>query len=108
MVAKCDELGGKLLAVGNASDHVHVLVAHPPAVAVATIAQRLKGASSRILAPRLPRDFGWQEGYFAESVSDLERVAAYVSRQRAHHDAPGRAAPEAWEVALLAAINGDG
>jgi putative transposase len=106
MFAKCIELGSKLLAVGNGADHVHVLVSHPPTLAVATLAQRLKGASSYVLAPRLPREFGWQEGYFAESVRDLPRLAAYVRQQRGHH-ADGRGAPEAWEESVLPAPEGD-
>ena len=43
---KAGEIGSKLLASGNASDHVHVLVRYPSTLDVATIVQRLKGASS--------------------------------------------------------------
>jgi putative transposase len=54
---KPEELGCRAIAVGNACDHVHVLVSHPPTLTVANIAHRLKGASSRILAGHLPDGF---------------------------------------------------
>ncbi len=88
-------LGCRALAVGNASDHVHVLVAFAPTVTVAAIAHRLKGASSRLLSTHLGRSSGWQAGYFAETVGDVDAVAAYVRGQREHHRQPtGR---EPWE-----------
>lgn len=77
-----------VLAVGNAADHVHVLVRHPPSVPVSQIAQRLKGASSRALHLELPDcgEFAWQVGYWAESISPraLEPILHYVRNPRAH------------------------
>jgi REP element-mobilizing transposase RayT len=98
---KAGEIGSKLVASGNATDHVHVLVRYPSTLDVATIVQRLKGASSytwnveRAQYGRLT----WQSGSWAESVSpsQLAVVARYVARQREHHrDHPG---PEDWESA---------
>jgi REP element-mobilizing transposase RayT len=90
------------LAAGNAADHVHVLVRHPPSVAIATLVQRLKGTSARSLSAALGREAGhvWQVGYWAQTVSPSEfrAVAAYVANQRAHHDEP-HAAREPWEPA---------
>ena len=59
------------IAVGNADDHFHVVVRHPPRVSVAQIAHRLKGASSRSLHLTLSQTQGlvWQVGYWAESVT---------------------------------------
>lgn len=78
-----------VLAVGNAYDHVHVLVRHPPSVAVSLIAQRLKGASSRALHREVSGSDGlvWQVGYWAESVGprELEPLIQYVRNQRTHH-----------------------
>ena len=93
VAAKGEEIGCRVIAVGNACDHVHVLVTHPPTLAVATIAHRLKGASSRVLASQLPQGF-------AESVSDIARAAAYVRHQRQHHDAPAAGPPEQWEASF--------
>ena len=83
-----------LLAAGNAADHVHVLVRHPPSVAIATLVQRLKGTSARSLSAALGHEAGhvWQVGYWAQTVSpsDFHAVAAYVANQRDHHDDPTR------------------
>jgi len=91
-----------LLAAGNAQDHVHVLVRHPPSLAVAPLVQRLKGTSSRSLSAALGREAGrmWQVGYWAQTVSptELRGVAAYVTNQRAHHD-DLHASSEPWEQA---------
>jgi REP element-mobilizing transposase RayT len=43
------DLGETLLALHGEPDHVHLLVRHPPTLAVATLVNRLKGASSRAL-----------------------------------------------------------
>jgi len=92
---KCGELGCRAVAVGNAADHVHALVMLAPTASVASLAHRLKGATSRILGLQLERPFGWQEGYFAESVVDVARVARYVRGQRQRHR--GSALAEGWE-----------
>jgi REP element-mobilizing transposase RayT len=91
----------EVVAVGNAADHVHVLVRHPPSVAVSELVQRLKGASAHAMSSVVPCAAGhvWQTGYWAESVGPLElpKVAAYVREQRAHHDRD-RDRTEPWEV----------
>lgn len=90
----------QLLAAGMAHDHVHLLVRHPPRICVAQLAHRLKGASSHALRHELGNNTAgvWQVGYWAESVSprDLETLAPYVTRQRAHHAA--RPDAEDWEL----------
>jgi REP element-mobilizing transposase RayT len=93
-------IGCHLVAVGNAADHVHALIAYAPSLAVANIAQSLKGASSRSLGLREGTSQPWQNGYWAESVGkgELEPLVRYVRHQRAHHDGP--APREPWEDAL--------
>jgi putative transposase len=99
---KARALDCQLVAAGNAADHVHVLVRHPPRVSDAQIAHRLKGASSRALHLTLPEAQGlvWQVGYWAESVTPtaLEPLVAYLRGQRAHHGA--HALAESWEANL--------
>jgi putative transposase len=98
---KAHDAGGLLMACGNAADHVHVLVRYPSTVTVASIVQRLKGASSYEWnhAPRSPR-LSWQTGSWSASVSPSHLTAAvrYVERQRVHH--AEAAHPEAWEKLL--------
>jgi putative transposase len=86
---KATELGAIVLAVGNAADHVHVVLQHAPSMAVATLIGRLKGASSRAahVSGVMGDDEGWQVGYWAESVgaAHLEPLLDHVTHQRAHH-----------------------
>ena len=90
---KAREAGSALVACGNASEHVHVLIRYPSTVTVASVVQRLKGASSYEwnAQGRSPRLY-WQAGSWAQSVSPKHLVAAvrYVEGQRAHH---GETAP---------------
>jgi putative transposase len=91
-------IGCRALGVGNASDHVHVIAVHPPTLSVSELARRLKGATSRELAFKLPEGFEWQQGYFAESLANPSAAIAYVRDQRRHHEQPDLIEP--WERAL--------
>lgn len=77
------------LQIGGCDDHIHALVMAPPVIAPSQIAQSLKGDSSKWIHETFPelRDFAWQEGYgaFTVSKSNLESVVAYIQSQRAHH-----------------------
>jgi REP element-mobilizing transposase RayT len=78
----------KVWAVGGVEDHVHVLFELPPALALATILQRLKGGSSRWFRLARPDTaFSWQRGYGAFSVSarNIDGVVRYIQNQREHH-----------------------
>ena len=77
------------LQIGGFDDHIHALVMAPPTIAPSQIAQYLKGDSSNWIHETFPdlRDFAWQEGYgaFTVSKSTLESVVAYIQKQREHH-----------------------
>jgi putative transposase len=77
------------LQVGGTDDHVHALVQAPPIYSPSEIAQYLKGESSKWIHEEFPalRDFGWQDGYgaFTVSKSDLSDVIRYIQNQREHH-----------------------
>ncbi len=87
VAAKAREVGCSEVVVGGVANHVHVLVALPGTLAVAQLAQRLKGASSRALHVQGFADFAWQEGYGAFSVSRdaVPTVVEYVQNQAQHH-----------------------
>src|SRR5271166_1959278 len=74
-----------LLAAGGTRNHLHVLLALPPAVPLAKAVQELKGNSSRWLNQNSNR-FAWQRGYGAFSVSESRRqaVIAYIACQEEH------------------------
>ncbi len=77
------------LQVGGVDDHIHALVMAPPTLSPSQIAQYLKGDSSKWIHETFPelRDFAWQEGYgaFTVSKSNLESVVSYIQKQREHH-----------------------
>jgi REP-associated tyrosine transposase len=77
------------LQVGGFDDHIHALVMAPPILSPSQVAQYLKGDSSKWIHETFPelRDFAWQEGYgaFTVSKSNLESVVSYIQKQREHH-----------------------
>jgi putative transposase len=79
----------KTLAIGGASDHVHVLLSLPATLSVAKAMQLLKGNSSKWIRETFPkmRSFAWQEGYgaFSVGVSGLDATVAYIRNQTEHH-----------------------
>jgi REP element-mobilizing transposase RayT len=78
----------KALALGGASDHVHILVSLPSTIAVAKAVQLLKGNSSRWIHETFPRlrTFEWQEGYgaFSIGISGADETNAYIRNQKEH------------------------
>jgi REP element-mobilizing transposase RayT len=82
-------LGAILLAVNGPTDHLHLLLQHPPALAIADLVRAMKSSSSKWVHETWPSrpDFAWQEGYSAFSVSHSgrERVERYIARQEVHH-----------------------
>ena len=76
--------GARMHAFGAHDDHLHVLVQLPPTLAVSTLVNHAKGASSYAF-----RESGlsWQAGYWVESVSRraLSRATQYVRDQRSRH-----------------------
>ena len=83
---KASELGVFIHALGNTTDHVHLVVGIPPKLAVSECLGQLKGASSHAVN-RTAAPFRWQEGYGALTLSDeiLPTVMAYVRTQKQHH-----------------------
>ncbi len=83
------ELGMKAVIVGGVEDHAHVLVSLPATISVSKAVQSIKANSSRWIHETFPamKDFGWQEGYgaFSVSVSQKESTVAYIRSQVDHH-----------------------
>jgi REP element-mobilizing transposase RayT len=77
------------LQVGGIEDHIHALVTAPATLAPSQIAQFLKGDSSKWMHDEFPalRNFGWQDGYgaFTVSRSNLPEAVRYIQNQREHH-----------------------
>lgn len=79
----------QLIEVAVVPNHVHVVARSALRVDVPRLAQRMKGASARLLnldrGTRLP--IRWAPGYDARSVSrgDLPRVRTYFDGERTRH-----------------------
>jgi len=72
--------------IGGMEDHVHLLVELPPSMGVARATLLIKSNSSKWIN-ETGRDFAWQKGYAAFSVSEsnIEAVVEYIRNQEAHH-----------------------
>ncbi len=74
------ELGMKALIVGGVEDHAHVLLSIPSTISVSKAVQNIKANTSRWIHETFPvmKDFAWQEGYgaFSVSVSQKESTMA--------------------------------
>jgi putative transposase len=79
--------GFKALVVEGTADHCHVLLSLPASIPLAKAVQLLKGASSKWMNAKHTKDFTWQEGYgaFTVSVSQKAMTIAYIESQTEHH-----------------------
>ena len=73
----CADFGAELVEMDGEDDHVHLLVAYPPHVAVARLVNSLKGVSARRLRQRYRvrshREHLWSPSYLAASASSASR-----------------------------------
>ena len=79
----------KAIEIGGVADHVHILISLPSTMAISKAMQLIKGGSSKWVHETFPdqRQFGWQDEYgaFSVSVSQLDKIIAYIQGQEAHH-----------------------
>jgi len=78
-----------LYRIGGVSDHIHIVTHLHPSVALASLVQDIKLASSHdIKTHQLFENFnGWQDGYggFTYSFKEKDRLIEYVKNQEQHH-----------------------
>jgi putative transposase len=87
VIAKGEQLGAYIFAVNGMPDHVHMVAAVPPSIALSEYIRQLKGASSHFMRIEFNEQFTWQKGYGVISVSErnLPQAIAYVERQKERH-----------------------
>ena len=82
-------LGGISLAINGTEDHVHLLAKLRPDKALSDVLRDLKANASGWMHDVFPdlKDFSWQRGYgaFTVSQSNVEKAQDYISRQKEHH-----------------------
>ena len=78
--------GASIIAINGVADHVHLLLSVPPAIRLADLMRTVKARSSSWVR-RKDREFSWQTGYAAFSVSqsNVGKVKEYIARQEEHH-----------------------
>jgi len=81
--------GGKAIEINRPEDHIHIVTSLPVTAAIADCLRDLKCNSSGWVHETFPslKDFAWQDGYSAFSVSPsvLPQVVQYVQNQQEHH-----------------------
>src|SRR5687768_10791569 len=62
---------GKILQIGGVEDHIHIIAAVPPTIALAEFVRQLKSSSTRVVneIALLNQRFEWQEGYGAFTLN---------------------------------------
>jgi REP element-mobilizing transposase RayT len=82
-------LGEISLAINGTEDHVHVPAKLRPDRALSDVLRDLKANASGWMHDLFPdlKDFSWQRGYdaFTVSQSHVDKVRDYIARQHEHH-----------------------
>ena len=91
MRAVCAELEVELVELNGESDHVHLLVAYPPTLAISALVQRLKGRTAYAVRRECTgvcvrarmRGHLWSPSYFAVSCggAPLSIIKQYIDGQ---------------------------
>lgn len=80
--------GFEAIKIGGIEDHAHALLLLPATLPLAKAIQTLKSCSAKWMNDlRTTRDFAWQEGYgaFSVSSSQTDAVMRYIEGQKEHH-----------------------
>jgi putative transposase len=80
---------GELLCAGGTRDHVHLYVEPPSTLALSELVTNIKTTTSKWIHDTFThrRDFRWQHGYGAFSVTPFEDayIRDYIRNQEIHH-----------------------
>jgi len=80
-------MNGVAEIVGGVADHVHLLGSLRLVHCIADVMREMKKDSSTWAKDNFDREFAWQEGYAAFTVSPSATgfVRSYIANQEAHH-----------------------
>ena len=87
----CLDFEAELVEFDGEHDHVHLLVNYPPKIAISSLVNSLKGASSRILRTKHPEiknklwgNALWSPSYFAASCggAPIGIIKQYIQQQQ--------------------------
>jgi REP element-mobilizing transposase RayT len=79
----------KVYAINGMPDHIHVLLGIKPNCLLSDLMRDIKAGSSKWINENklVQGKFYWQEGFgsFSVSQSQVDKVIAYISNQKEHH-----------------------
>ncbi len=85
----CNEMECHTLKVGGYTDHIHILCMLSKKIALVKLLEEVKKSSSKWIKTKglQYRNFYWQDGYGAFSVSpnQVDNVKNYIANQHEHH-----------------------
>lgn len=85
----CNRLECQAIKIGGYTDHIHILCMLSKKLTLAKLVEEIKSHSSKWIKTKgdAYRDFYWQNGYGAFSVSyyHTEKIISYIANQHAHH-----------------------
>jgi REP element-mobilizing transposase RayT len=82
------DMGGIAECIGGIDDHVHLLIGLKATHRLCDVLRDIKVSSSRwVHETTALREFAWQDGYGAFTVSDnrIDAVRQYIRKQAEHH-----------------------
>lgn len=89
LAGTCKRRGSPSIIVGGVVDHVHILCTLSREESVSVLVRELKRESSKALKEKSPslRNFYWQSGYgaFSVSPSHVPALKQYIRNQEQHH-----------------------
>lgn len=82
----CKKEGIFIHAIGGMEDHIHLALQIPPMLALGKAVNTIKTNSSRWMSEQ-GKDFAWQQGYgaFSVSASNIPAVVRYIRNQGSYH-----------------------
>src|SRR5947209_20137143 len=85
--ATARSLGLNYVHVGGVEDHLHFLARFDPSQSISSIVGQLKQSATVWIRDSHEREFRWQRGFAAFSVSPsrVPGVVRYLGRQEEHH-----------------------
>jgi REP element-mobilizing transposase RayT len=85
--ATARSLGLNYVHVGGVEDHLHFLARFDPAQSISSIVGQLKQSATVWIRDSHEREFRWQRGFaaFSVSLSRVPGVVHYIARQEEHH-----------------------
>ena len=94
MAAIAQRHDARVICAGGIPDHVRLLLAWSPAVALSSIVRDIKTWSSHWVRANVPtrREFGWQNGFtvFTVHYRSVGRLIGYIVNQERHHGESSR------------------